>query len=281
MELGVFMKRNLTVKEEEDLLLYLKKNTDYSNKKLKSMIEHKQILVNQKKPKLPYSLKLGDEVFITTEKIIEAPFPIIYEDEKFLVVNKKSGLLTVGTEKEKNVTLYHQVYDYLHLKGEKVFVVHRLDKETSGIVLFAKKEEVKNILQENWNNIVISRKYVAVVHGILKEEKKIESYLKEEKNTFVHSSSTGKLAITHYRVLKSKKDYTLLDITLLTGRKNQIRVHMKENNTPVVGDKKYGIKDSFSRLYLHSYELSFLYPKDHKEYLFKTDIPNDFLKMVL
>lgn len=275
------MKRNLKVKEEEDLLLYLKKNTDYSNKKIKSMIEHKQILVNQVKPKLPYKVKSGDEVFITTDKIIETPFSILYEDEKFLVVNKKSGLLTIGTEKEKDVTLYRQVYDYLHLKGEKVFVAHRLDKETSGIVLFAKKEEVKNILQENWNNIVTSRKYVAVVHGSLKEDKKIESYLKEEKNTFVHSSSTGKLAITHYRVLKSKNDYSLLDISLLTGRKNQIRVHMKENNTPVVGDKKYGMKDGFSRLYLHSYELSFLYPKDHKEYTFKTDIPNDFLKMVL
>lgn len=274
------MKRILKVNKEEDLLLYLKEHTDYSNKKLKSMIEHKQILVNQKKPKLPYSVRVGDEIFLTTEKIIETPFSIIYEDNQLIVVNKKSGLLTVGTEKEKEDTLYHQVFVYLHLKKEKVFVVHRLDKETSGIVVFAKSEVVKNVLQENWNSIITSRKYIAVVHGRIKENGKIESYLKEEKNTFVHSSSTGKLAITEYHVIKSKNSLSLVDISILTGRKNQIRVHMKENNTPVVGDKKYGVKDSFNRLYLHCYELSFIYPTNHKQYKFQTEIPNEFLKIV-
>ncbi len=275
------MKRIIRVKEEIDLLAYLSKNTDYSNKKLKSMIEHKQITVNGHKPKLPYLLKKNDEVLLTTEKIMDVPFSIIYEDDMFLVVNKKSGLLTVGTEKEKASTLYHQVYDYLHQKREKVFVVHRLDKETSGIVLFAKREDVKNILQENWNEIVKSRKYVAVVHGTLKRDGKIESYLIEEKNTFVHSGKGGKLAITYYHTMNATDDYSLVDIALKTGRKNQIRVHMKENNTPVVGDKKYGIKDGASRLMLHAYELSFEYPKNHKEYKFQTKIPNDFLKIFL
>lgn len=275
------MKRILKVKEEIDILTLLKKNTDYSNKKLKSMIEYNQILVNGKKIKLPYLLQIDDEVFITTEKVISTPFSILYEDDKFLVVNKKSGLLTVSTEKEKQDTLYHQVYEYLHTKKEKVFIVHRLDKETSGIVVFAKKEEVKNILQDNWNELVKTRKYIAVVHGSISSNGTIKSYLKEDKNTFVYSvKKDGKLAITHYQVLKRKNGLTLLDISLETGRKNQIRVHMKENNTPVLGDKKYGIKDTSQRLMLHSYELFFYYPKDHKNYIFKTDIPNEFLKMV-
>ena len=275
------MKRIIKVKEDIDLLTYLSKNTDYSNKKLKSMIEHRQIKVNGSKPKLPYLLKVNDEVLITTEKIIDVPFSIIYEDDKFLVVNKKSGLLTVGNENEKASTLYRQVYDYLHQKKEKVFVVHRLDKETSGIVLFAKREDIKNILQENWNDIVKSRKYVAVVHGALSQEGKFESYLIEEKNTFVHSGKGGKLAITYYHTMNAKNGFTLVDIELKTGRKNQIRVHMKENKTPVVGDKKYGVKDNATRLLLHAYELSFIYPKNNKEYKFQTKIPNDFLKMFL
>lgn len=274
------MKRNFKIKEEIDLLAFLSQHTDYSNKKLKSMIEHKQILVNHKKPKLPCQLQKQDDVSLTTDKVIEAPFSILYEDKDFLVVNKKDGLLTVGNEKEKEVTLYHQVYDYLHQKNEKVFVLHRLDKETSGIVVFVKKEEIKEILQENWNDIVTSRKYIAVVHGTLPKEGKFESYLKEEKNTFVHSSKTGKLAITHYYTRKSINGFSLIDISIQTGRKNQIRVHMKENLTPIVGDKKYGIKDNSPRLMLHAYELSFIYPKNHKEYKFQTPIPSEFLKSV-
>lgn len=274
------MKRIIKVTEEVELLEYLRKKTDYSNKKLKSMIEHNQILINQKKIKLPCILKKGDEIFLTTEKIISTPFSIIYEDNLFLVVNKKSGLLTVHTFKEKEETLEHQVYEYLHQKREKGFVVHRLDKETSGIIIFTKKEEVKNILQENWNEIVKSRKYIAVVHGSIKGKGTIRSYLKEEKNTFVHSSSKGKLAITNYYPKKTNGNYTLLDISIETGRKNQIRVHMKENQTPVVGDKKYGIKDNSSRLMLHAYELIFVYPKNNQVYQFQAPIPNDFLKMV-
>lgn len=275
------MKRNINVKEEIEILEFLRNKTDYSNKKLKSMIEHSQILVNQKKIKLPYLLHPNDEILITNEKILSTPFSIIYEDEKFLVVNKKRGLLTVSTDYEEKNTLYHQVYTYLHTKGEKVFIVHRLDKETSGIILFAKKEEVKNILQDNWNDLVKSRKYIAVVHGIIKESGSIKSYLKEDKNTFIYSTKKdGKLAITNYKILKQNKNYTLLDISLETGRKNQIRVHMKEMGYPIVGDRKYGIKEDSKRLMLHSYSLSFYYPKEHKNYKFQTEIPADFLKMV-
>ncbi len=275
------MKRIINVKEEKEILLFLKENTDYSNKKLKSMVAHQQVLVNGKSPKLPHFLHIGDKVTITTEKVLSTPFSIIYEDDKFLVVNKKSGLLTISTPKEKVETLYHQVYEYLHKKNEKVFVIHRLDKETSGIVVFAKKEYIKNDLQDNWNEIVKSRKYVALIHGHVSKEGTIKSYLQEDKNTFVYSSkSGGKLAITHYQVLKEKNNITLLDVSLSTGRKNQIRVHMKELGNPILGDKKYGIKDNSERLMLHAYELSFYYPKEDRIYQFQLDIPKSFLKMV-
>ncbi len=275
------MKRTIQVQEEKDILVFLKENTDYSNKKLKSMIEHKQILVNERKPKLPYLLHPNDIVTINTDKVISTPFPIVYEDNKFLVVLKRSGLLTISGTKENEVTLYHQVFHYLHQKQEKVFVVHRLDKDTSGIVLFAKSEKVKNSLQEHWNDIVKSRKYVALIHGSIKKSGTIRNYLKEDKNTFVHSSKKdGKLAITHYQVLKEKDNISLVDITLETGRKNQIRVHMKELGSPLLGDKKYGIKDNIERLMLHAYELSFYYPPEEKNYQFRVEIPKDFLKMV-
>ncbi len=273
------MKRVLKVKKEQDLISFLIENTDYSSKKLKSMITHDQIKVNNKRPKLPFLLKETDCVDITTDKIYNTPFSIVYEDEELLVVNKKSGLLTVSTDHEKEITLYHQVYSYLHAKGEKVFIVHRLDKETSGIVLFAKKEATKRVLQENWNDIITTRKYIAVVHGEIKNKGEIKSYLKEEKNTFVHSGADGKLAITEYKPLKRKDGLTLLDVNLKTGRKNQIRVHMKENNTPVVGDKKYGRKDTYSRLMLHAYELSFIHPKTKHKFKFSVPIPKDFLNL--
>lgn len=275
------MKRILKVKKEQDLISFLIENTDYSSKKLKSMITHDQIKVNNKRPKLPFLLKETDCVDITTDKIYNTPFSIVYEDEELLVVNKKSGLLTVSTNYEKETTLYHQVYGYLHAKREQVFIVHRLDKETSGIVLFAKKEKIKQILQENWNELIETRKYIAVVHGEIKNKGEIKSYLKEEKNTFVHSSENGKLAITEYKPLKVKNGLTLLDVNLKTGRKNQIRVHMKENNTPVVGDKKYGRKDIHSRLMLHAYELSFIHPRTKKKYKFSTPIPKEFSNLFL
>ncbi len=273
------MKKTFSILEEEDLLTYLEKHTDYSKKKLRSMLSHRQILVNQKKVLLPYRLKKNDQITLTTEKVIAPPFPILYEDDKFLVVNKRSGLLSVSDGKDHH-TLYQEVRDYLSLKQEHVFIVHRLDKDTSGIVLFAKSDAVKRELQASWNDLVRSRKYVAVVQGECAREGVIKSFLHEEQNTFVHSSSNGKLAITKYHILKTKGNYHLLDISIETGRKNQIRVHMKENHTPILGDKKYGKKDDYPRLFLHAYQLELYYPKEKKMYRFETEIPKEFLKIV-
>ena len=158
---------------------------------------------------------------------------IVYEDKDLLVVNKPSGLLTIATDKEKEKTLFHKVYLYLKKKNKnnKIFIVHRLDKDTSGLVLFAKNEDLKIKLQNNWDKLVKERKYIAVVWGNVMKNGEVISWLKETKTLLTYSSHVpgdGKKAITQYRVIVNKELYALLDITIKTGRKNQIRVHMQD-----------------------------------------------------
>ncbi len=208
---------------------------------------------------------------------------IIYEDKEILVVNKPSGILTVSTPKEKEKTLFHEVSDYVKKSNPKakVFIVHRLDKDTSGIVMFAKNQTIKYSYQNAWDNLVLKRGYTAVVDGVL--EKKtgvIKSYLKETKTLLVYSSNdkrNGKLAITNYDVVKENKRYSMLSIDIKTGRKNQIRVHMKDINHPILGDKKYGNKKSpVNRLMLHAGELVIINPKTKKKMTFVSEIPKSF-----
>ncbi len=208
---------------------------------------------------------------------------IIYEDKEILVINKPSGILTVSTIKEKEKTLFHEVSDYVKKSNPKakVFIINRLDKDTSGIVMFAKNENVKYMYQNNWNNIVLQRRYVAVVNGVLENKNDvIKSYLKENKALFVYSSNdrkNGKLAITNYKVIKENSNYSMLDIAIETGRKNQIRVHMKDINHPIVGDFKYGISNKgVKRLMLHANKLVVLNPKTNKKMEFISNIPRCF-----
>ena len=170
---------------------------------------------------------------------------ILYEDKYLIVIEKPSGLLTIGTIKERENTLYKKVSDYVKKqhKSNKIFIVHRLDKDTSGIILFAKNEEVKRKLQRDWDKTI--RKYIALVEGNVTKNGIIKNYLGETKTlkTFItNNKNLGKLAITKYYVLKNAKEYSLLNIEILTGRKNQIRVHMESINHSIVGDKKYGSK---------------------------------------
>lgn len=208
---------------------------------------------------------------------------IIYEDKEILVVNKSSGILTVSTPKEKEKTLFHEVSDYVKKSNPKakVFIIHRLDKDTSGIVMFAKNQNVKYNYQNKWDNLVIKRGYTAVVDGVLEKKKdSIKSYLKETKTLLVYSSNdkkNGKLAITNYNVIKESKRYSMLDINIKTGRKNQIRVHMKDINHPILGDKKYGDKKSpANRLMLHAKELVIINPKTKKKMTFISEAPKSF-----
>ena len=211
---------------------------------------------------------------------------IIYEDKDFIVVNKPSGLLTISTDKEKEKTLFHKVYTYIKKKNKnnKVFIVHRLDKDTSGIVLLAKNETIKTKLQNDWDKCAIERKYLAIVNGrVEKPSGQVISWLKETKTLMTYSSNIpndGKKAITNYRVVSSNNNYSLVDIEIKTGRKNQIRVHMKDIGHAIVGDHKYGNKDKFKRMYLHAYKLVIKHPVTNKILEFETDVPNEFVKLI-
>ena len=208
---------------------------------------------------------------------------IVYEDKDIIVINKPTHLLTISTENEKERTLFHKVYLYLKKKNKnnKVFVVHRLDKDTSGLIVFAKSEIVKKKLQNNWNKSI--RNYVAVVNGnVLKEKDTLRSYLKETKTLLVYSTNdkSGDLAITSYQKIMSNKEYTLLSINIKTGRKNQIRVQLNDIGHSIVGDKKYGIKkDPLRRLCLHANYLEFIHPITDKKLSFDIDIPNSFISL--
>ena len=278
----------ITVKKEDTLLNYLYDNLDMPKKRVKQYLTHGSVYVdNVKVTKYDYRLIKGMNIVIDTDSKNKKtlPFEIVFEDDNIIVVNKPAGLLTIATSKEKEKTLYHIVGEYLKSsdKNNKVFIVHRLDKDTSGIVVFAKNEKIKNQLQENWNEYVSLREYVAVVHGHLKEqEKKIIQNLKETKTNLVYVTkhNDGKEAITNYKVIKESSKYSLVSINIETGRKNQIRVAFSSLGNPIVGDNKYGIRDKENRLYLHANRLKMYYPVIKKDILFETSNPVEFRKIM-
>lgn len=269
------------VKENEILIEFLKKMfSNLSKNSVKSLLHNEKVFVNgNMTTKYNYELNVGDVVEIR-EKVAKN-IDIIYEDKDIIVINKPSGLLTVATEKEKNKTAYHLVMEYLKKKNKnnRIFIIHRLDKDTSGIIMFAKNERAKHLYQDNWNDIVKKRCYYAVIAGKMEnKEGTIKSYLKENGNmVYSVKDRSGKLAITEYKVLKERKNISLLDINLKTGRKNQIRVHMKENKTPILGDLKYGEKSKLiNRLALHAYKLELVNPVTKKLLTFEINMPNEF-----
>lgn len=210
---------------------------------------------------------------------------ILYEDKYLLIIDKPPKLLTISSDKETEKTLYHQAYLYLKRKNKnnKIFIVHRLDFDTSGIVIFAKDQNIKNILQNNWDKVI--RKYIAIVEGkVLKKEDTIKSYLKETKTKLVYSINdkiNGKLAITSYKNILSNDKYTLLEIFIKTGRKNQIRVHLNDIGYPILGDKKYNKnKNKEKRMYLHAYYIELIHPITKENLKIELDVPNEFLNII-
>ncbi len=206
---------------------------------------------------------------------------IVYEDKYIIVINKPHNLLTIATEKEKYNTLYHEtlIYEKKKNKSNKIFIVHRLDKETSGLVLFAKSQKVKEIMQNNWSNV--KRYYLALLEGKPNESGTIKSYLKETKTLLSYSSTNGKLAITNYKLLKSNNKISLVEIQILTGRKNQIRVHMKDINHPIVGDMKYGSKlNPIKVMCLTAYKLEFFHPITKQNIIIKLPIPKEYVNLL-
>lgn len=256
----------------------------YNRKTAKNLLKFKQVYVNSKQiSQFDFQLKENDIVEIQKKEI--TPLDIIYEDNELIVINKPSGLLSMSDGKEKEKTAYHLVSDYLKKqdKKNKVFIVHRLDKETSGILMFCKDEKIRNLLQEKWNDIVTDRGYIALVEGRVKNKNgTLKDYLAENKRQFVYvtNKEKGKLAITHYEIIKQQKNYSLLKINLDTGRKNQIRVQLSHIGYPITGDKKYGAKTNIlKRLGLHANKFGFIHPITHKKYFFEIEIPDVFRKV--
>jgi RluA family pseudouridine synthase len=222
-----------------------------------------------------------------TTKHLPKDLVILYEDRDILVVDKPAGLLTIATEGEKTNTAYYLLTDYVR-KGyakslKRLFIVHRLDRDVSGILIFAKTAEAKETLQTQWPDV--TKKYLAVVHGLFeKQADTLSSYLTENREFHVYSTldkSVGKHSRTAYKVLKEKGNLSLLEIELLTGRKHQIRVHMADCRHPIVGDKKYGEgKQAYPRLALHAFSIAFLHPYNSKPLYFETSIPAYFNELV-
>jgi len=212
---------------------------------------------------------------------------ILYEDPDILVVDKPAGLLTVGTGTDKSRTAYFILTDYVRRGSarsrNRVFIVHRLDRETSGVLIFAKSEEAKFRLQDKWRGT--EKKYLAVVHGKCKRSSQaITTYLAENKAHVMYSTSDqtkGKLSHTDYKVLKQTRDFALLEVVLLTGRKNQIRVHLAGIGHPIVGDRKYGkAKESNVGLALHAASISFTHPFSGQRLILTAKVPGYFRKLV-
>lgn len=277
----------LVVKGEDELLKYLYGALEMPKKRVKAFLTHGDIYIDQKKV-TQYNFKVfpGMVVTINHKNNTHLIFDILYEDDFILVVDKPSGLLTVATKSEKTNTLYHYVLEYLQKKrkSNRVFIVHRLDKDTSGLIVFAKNQKAKDLLQKNWNQYVKLRQYHAVVEGKLKkkQDRLVHSLLETKTNlVYISKGKMGKEAITNYQVEKENSSYSFLNIQIETGRKNQIRVQLAHIGHPIVGDLKYGKKDKkFSRLYLHADKLILFHPILKKQMTFESPIPKEFLKII-
>lgn len=277
--------KEIIVDKEEELFTFLRNNLSGSKNNIKSFLTKKMISVNGKTiTQYNYIVKPKDIITIGAKTINSflGNIKIIYEDDDILVVDKPSGMLTIATEEDKDSSnnLYDVLSKYVKKKNStcKLYVVHRLDKDTSGVLLFSKNEKIKNYLQDNWNDLAI-RIYYAVVVGKTKDKDILKSYLKEDDKLVTFSSKSGKLAITEYKRIKTNDAYSLLEINIKTGRRNQIRVQLKEINHPIAGDAKYGFKDkTIKRMMLHASKL--IVKLNNKEMVFESPLSNTFYKMV-
>ena len=259
-------------------------------KTIKSLLTHHQVAVGGV-PVSQYNYPLVPEDVVTVSKNRIAKherkdLPILYEDDDIIAINKPSGLLSVATDREKGKTAYRLISDYVAATNPKarVYVVHRLDEDTSGVLIFAKKYEVREALQNHWQEMVETRAYYAIVEGKMeKEEALLQDYLTQNDLNLVYvtkNKAVGKLATTHYKVIAFNNPYSLLDVHISSGRKNQIRVQLGSRGHYVIGDDKYGEPaDPIKRLGLHAYQLTFTNPITGKRYDFVTPMPDPFKKL--
>ena len=277
--------RFFTVETQDTLLPFLLTHIrDKSRNTVKNLLTAGCVSVNGKTTtRHDHPLSPGDRVRVGTKQPPELRrVPILYEDDSLLVISKPAGLLSVATDVERYKTAYRIMTDYVRLNNPdaRLFIVHRLDRETSGVLLFAKTEAMKRALQDNWNDLVQRREYVALVEGAPERERGvIRTYLHETKTHLVYSgrSETGVLAVTHYTVLRRGEEYSLLMVDIKTGRKNQIRAHLSELGCPVAGDKKYGAETNpLGRLALHATTLELINPLTKRRMTFSSPVPKEF-----
>lgn len=285
--------RYWTVQEDGSILeVAAKILTDHTPTKLKSMLRHDQFAVNDMPTsQYDFQVKAGDKFAVNFDqsfRVFKNPrIQLVYEDADVLVINKGYGVLSMSTDNKKDGTAYSIMRQYVkyHNPRAQVFIVHRLDRDTSGLMMLAKSQTAKDNMQHNWNNMVISRKYVAVVEGVLEQDEGVvKSYLAETSQFEVYSTddpNKGQLAVTRYKKLKTGNGYTLVQLELDTGRKNQIRVHMKDLGHPIVGDRKYGAQSSpIRRLALHAQTLRFVHPITRRDMNFELPIPSRFSNLL-
>ncbi len=284
----------MVFKVTEPVLLmdFLLQNLPGKNRNnIKTLLNDGQIFVNSIRVSVyNHPLAVGQTVEMRWQKKTQTSgfqgIRIIHEDKHLIVIEKDAGVLSIATDTKKQVTAYNMLSDYVKKQGgnNKIFVVHRLDRDTSGIMMYARSQKIQEELQRNWHRMVLERIYLAVVSGIPeKPEGTITSYLKENKALIMYSTqdaADGHLAITHYKILKQSQFYSLLKVNPETGRKNQIRVHCADMGHPIVGDKKYGSKaNPINRLGLHAWVLSFIHPVSKEHLRFECLVPNKFNKL--
>lgn len=280
-----------SVQKNQTLLPFLLQAVPKSRNAVKSILSRGQVSVNGV-PTTQHnqSLKVGDTVEIMSNQAAKndselTGLSIMYEDDAIIVIDKEAGLLSMAAKDKKEVTAFSELSSYVKKanRSNRVFIVHRLDRETSGVMLFAKTEEVKKLLQDHWEESVQERGYVALVEGKVRQDSgEIISWLKETRTFKVYSNPTdngGQKAITRYKLLQASAQFSLLELRLETGRKNQIRVHMEEIGHPVAGDKKYGASTNpIKRLGLHAARLTIIHPLTKEQHTFISDPPTSFYK---
>ncbi len=260
---------------------------------VKDYLKHRQVMVDGVvTTQWDTAVETGSEVRVNTSREFQTfsnpRIKIVYEDDDIIVVNKGYGLLSVGTDSKRDGTAYSILRDYVKRVDprQKLFIVHRLDQHTSGLMMFAKTAEAKETMQHNWNNMVLERRYVAVVEGGAPDPSEgiVRSRLAENAEHVVYvtdNAEAGREAVTEYRTLAARGNYALVELQLATGRKNQIRVHMQQIGHPIAGDRKYGAATApIRRLALHARTLRFVHPRTRRDMNFSTPVPASFKSLV-
>jgi len=270
------------VLEKCTLFDFLLNKVSASGTKIRKRIKHGEVRVNGQTVLRPDVVVLPGQAVEVSRPTLQAPFTVLYEDSCLIAVEKPPGVLSISTDRETSNTFYRTVNHYVQLRSqgkERIFIVHRLDREVSGVMLFAKSQAIQEVLQRNWSTT--EKLYSALVEGHPPEKEGcIRSWLKENRIHKTYSGPEGpdaKYAITRYREHKRYPRHALLEIDIETGRKNQIRAHLSELGCPIVGDRKYGAAENpIHRLALHAFSLSFTHPVSGERITVKSPVPGIF-----